>query len=161
MRTFYQVLMFPYKKEGELKFALFKRGDLGVWQGISGGGEDGETPRLTAQREISEETSLTKYDLYPLSSLSTIPVTKIGRELSYGKEIIMIPEFTFGIELKENDLEIISDEHIEFGWFGFEDAIKKLTWDSNKSALWELNFRLTEGSLSGEAINREIIKDLL
>ena len=27
-------------------------------------------------------------------------------------------------------------------WLTYEEAIKKLTWDSNKNALWELNERL-------------------
>ncbi|WP_277352312.1 hypothetical protein [Caloranaerobacter azorensis] len=28
--------------------------------------------------------------------------------------------------------------------FGFEEAMKLLKWDSNKTALWELNKRLVE-----------------
>ncbi len=27
-------------------------------------------------------------------------------------------------------------------WVPYEEAIKKLTWDSNKNALWELNWKL-------------------
>lgn len=27
-------------------------------------------------------------------------------------------------------------------WLNYEEAIKKLKWDSNKNALWELNYKL-------------------
>ena len=32
-------------------------------------------------------------------------------------------------------------------WLSFEEAMKRLTWDSNKNALWELNYLLEENCL--------------
>ena len=31
-------------------------------------------------------------------------------------------------------------------WLNFEEANNKLKWDSNKNALWELNYRLNNKS---------------
>ncbi|OOR05704.1 NUDIX pyrophosphatase, partial [Bacillus mycoides] len=45
MRAPYQVLIFPYiKTDDSIQYAIFNRSDYGYWQGIAGGGEDGETP---------------------------------------------------------------------------------------------------------------------
>lgn len=38
----------------------------------------------------------------------------------------------------------LSDEHSEFKWVAYDEAIKLLNFDSNKTALWELKMRLEE-----------------
>ncbi len=53
MRQPYEVLVFPFKKE-EGRY-IFHRRRLKVWQGIAGGGEEGETILETAKREANEE----------------------------------------------------------------------------------------------------------
>lgn len=56
MRAPYQVLIFPYIKTDEsIQYGIFNRSDYGYWQGIAGGGEDGETPIESAKREAFEE----------------------------------------------------------------------------------------------------------
>ena len=37
---------------------------------------------------------------------------------------------------------VLSDEHSGFEWLSYDDAMQRLTWDSNKTALYELNCRL-------------------
>lgn len=45
-RAPFQVLIIPYiVDKGEIKYGIFKRSDRDVWQFISGGGEENETPR--------------------------------------------------------------------------------------------------------------------
>lgn len=52
----------------------------------------------------------------------------------------VIPEYGFGFKC---DTDIcLSDEHIGFEWLNYEEAMSKLTWDSNKTALYELKGRL-------------------
>lgn len=57
VRAPFQVLIFPYTRaaDGTLRYAVFRRANLGVWQGLAGGGEDGETPAQAARRETAEE----------------------------------------------------------------------------------------------------------
>ena len=44
MRKPVQVLVLPYRHcKNKIQFALFKRADLNVWQGIAGGVEEGES----------------------------------------------------------------------------------------------------------------------
>lgn len=39
---------------------------------------------------------------------------------------------------------VLSHEHTECVWLNYQDARKKLQWDSNKTALYKLNCRLSE-----------------
>jgi len=159
MRAPYQVLIFPFIKEGEeYRYAIFERGDLGVWQGIAGGGEDNEMPLEAAKRETYEEASISGDSRYiRLSSITTIPAINICG-LKWG-DIIMIPEFAFGVEAQSRELKITS-AHTQYLWLNCDDAIKKLKYDSNKSAIWELDYRLKNG-LAGIDKNIQTIKNFL
>lgn len=59
-RSQYQVLVIPYfLNHGEPVYGVFRRRDMGLWQFISGGGEDtDESIEATARREVMEETGL-------------------------------------------------------------------------------------------------------
>lgn len=143
MRQPYQVLIFPYKKEKEkIVYAIFLREDLKVWQGIAGGVEENETPLLAAKRESLEEANISKNAKFiTLDSYTTMPVVNVAGKFAWGKDIFLIKEFSYGVNAQNEKIKI-SDEHIKYEWLSYEKAIKKLKWDSNKSALWELNERL-------------------
>lgn len=147
MRAPYQILVFPYiKKSSDIKYCLFKRGDLKVWQGIAGGGEEGESPLETAKREAYEEAGIAlDSKMTQLSSIASIPVEAISGFI-WGEDVVVIPEYSFGVEV-ESDSILLSDEHPTSEWLSYEDAQKKLNWDSNRTALWELNHRLTNNKL--------------
>ena len=59
-RAKYQVLVIPYHIEnGNVKYCIFKRNDMKVWQFIAGGGEDeDETIIISAKREAYEEANI-------------------------------------------------------------------------------------------------------
>ena len=142
MRAPYQILAIPYKRTPELVFCVFRRVDGGQFQFVAGGGEDKETPRDAAVREAREEAGVTAKSIISLTSVAYLPVNVISekhRKL-WSKEIYVIPEYAFGIECDE-DIRL-SCEHIDFEWLNYDEAKSKLTWDSNKTALYELNCRL-------------------
>ena len=159
MRAPYQVLIFPFiKQAGKYYYAIFKRRDLGIWQGIAGGGEGNEKPIEAMRREAYEEASIGKKARYiRLASMATIPAVNICG-LKWG-DIIMIPELAFGVEALSKELKI-SNEHTQYLWLGCESAIKKLKYDSNKSALYELDYRLKNGP-AGIEKNIQAIKKFL
>ena len=140
MRKPIQVLVLPYKHVDEsVQYAVFKRDDLGVWQGIAGGVEDGETVFQACKREANEEAGIPYNAKYiKLSSKSTIPVNFIYGDFYWGKDIYNATEYCFGVCADNIDL-VLSDEHKEMKWLKYEDAFKKFKWDSNRNALWELN----------------------
>ena len=69
-------------------------------------------------------------------------ISKKYRDL-WPSDTIVIPEYTFGFECTSE--MALSREHTGLEWMTYDDAISRLTWDSNKTALYELNFRLLKG----------------
>jgi dATP pyrophosphohydrolase len=144
MRAPFQVLIIPFiKKREKYHYAIFKRKDLQIWQFIAGGGEGNEKPVEAMRREAYEEIVIDRKSPYlQLSSIATIPAVNI-RGLKWGN-IVMIPEIAFGIEVFKKKLKI-GHEHTKYLWLNCQEALEKLEYDSNKSALWELNYRLKNG----------------
>jgi dATP pyrophosphohydrolase len=149
-RAPFQVLVFPYRctTDSDLEYALFFRylerfGNY--WQPVSGGGENGEAPLDTARREVNEETGIDPTaEFIALDSLATIPVPQ-GAWMLWGPEVLVIPEYSFGVQAGETEIRL-SAEHTEFCWVDYTTAQQMLRFDSNKNALWELDYRLTRHS---------------
>ena len=142
MRAPFQILAIPYRKNETIRYCVLHRADSDQYQFVAGGGEDRETALKAAVREIREETGISAGRVIPLTSLAYLPADVIDRahRESWPKDTYVIPEYAFGFEC---DAEItLSDEHTAFEWLDYEDAMAKLTWDSNKTALYELNSRL-------------------
>lgn len=133
---------------------------MNIWQGIAGGGEEGEKPIETAKREAYGESLISKESNYiKLASITTIPVISVCG-FKWGEKIAIIPEFAFGVELFSREIKI-SKEHAEYQWFNFKDATDKLKWDSNKTALWELNYRLENMKLGDIEENIKAVRQFL
>lgn len=149
-RAAFQVVVFPFRREGQgFVYALFRRQDAGYWQGVAGGGEAGESPLEAARREAAEEAGVGDgAQFVVLDARATMPVVAVTGEFSWGPRVLVIPEYAFGVGVDSAELRL-SDEHTEYGWFGFEDACTALRWDSNRTALWELDHRLRHGLLVG------------
>jgi len=147
-RAPFQVLVFPYQimPNNEIHYALFKREPStgGYWQGIAGGGEKNETPLQAAKRESFEEAGISESNKFiKLDCYAMIPVVEVcGFE--WGEDILVIPEYCFGVNIKNEKLRL-SSEHTEFMWTDYNSAKQMLFWESNKNALWELDYRLRRG----------------
>ncbi len=77
-----------------------------------------------------------------IASMAYLPVNAISEKdrKAWSRDTYVIPEHAFGFEC---DKEIsLSDEHIDFEWLNYDEAKSRLTRDSNKTALYELNCRL-------------------
>lgn len=145
-RAPFQVLVVPYRipSPKNVHYAIFKREPStgGYWQGIAGGGKIGESPLEAAKRESFEEAGIEKScEFIELGSCSMIPVVNIcGFE--WGKDVLVIPEYCFGVKVLQDVDLTLSKEHTEFKWLEYSTAYDLLYWDSNKTALWELNHRI-------------------
>ena len=143
-RAPYQILVFPYRiMNGQPRYALFRRSRMtgGYWQGIAGGGEGEETPLDAARRESFEEAGISMGSHYvKLDAMAMIPVVHVSGFL-WGDDVLLIPEYAFGVEVND-DRFAISGEHTAYSWSDYETAMAMVKWDSNRTALWELNHRL-------------------
>lgn len=144
-RAPFQVLVYPYRptSTGGYEYCLFVRADNKLWQGIAGGGEQGETPLQAAMRETREETGLAGDATFiPLDSIESIPVTVFRDSPLWGEDVYVIPQYSFAVTAP-NLAITLSDEHDSYAWFSYQQAIATLRYDGDKTALWELNQRLT------------------
>jgi len=139
MRAPFQILAIPYRiMDGRIFACVFHRADIDQWQFISGGGENSETPAESAVREISEEGGISDLGLIPLKSMCFIPANSIHprHRTDWPSDTYVIPEYAFAF-LCETD-PVLSHEHTECVWLEYAEACRRLTWDSNRTALFEL-----------------------
>jgi len=100
-----------------------------LWQGVAGKIEKGETAVQTIIRELKEETGKTPLRLFAADHIASFFEAR--------KDLIhMIP--IFGIEVEGEDI-ILSEEHSEFKWVTFENALELLTWKGQKEGLKTVN----------------------
>ena len=146
-RAPFQVLVILYlHTESGIKYCIFERqSPPSQIQFIAGGGEDNETPLQAATRETREESGIHNAVFQQLTSICYIPTCIFSEEQcqQWGNNLFVIPEYAFGAEV-QSDTVTLSDEHIAFKWISYDEARAQLTWDSNKTALYELNCRLTK-----------------
>ena len=145
-RAPFQILVLPYRRQTDgLEYAIFRRADNDGWQGIAGGGEDLETPRDAAVREIQEEAGITATRLLHLDAVGTVSVEHFRERHAWDPALRQIPEYAFGVAVDESAISL-SPEHLEVAWLTFEDALARLPWESNRIALRELHNRLSATS---------------
>ena len=149
-RAPFQILVLPFRvDDGRPLYAVFHRRDAKYWQFIAGGGEDDEQPIQAARREAWEEAGISpQAGFFQLQSMATVPVVEITGRLTWGEDVIVVPEYTFGVRLNEATLRI-SSEHTEYRWVDYETARSMLHWHSNRNAVLELNHRIATGEWRG------------
>lgn len=144
-RAPFQVLVYPYHRvrAGGCEYALLKRADARYWQAVAGGGEDNESPLEAARREAYEEAGIpANSDFLQLDTVESVPVTEFRDSHLWGDTVYVIPQYCFGVSVKDNRL-VLSHEHTEYRWLTYEEAYALVKYDGNKIALWELDKRLS------------------
>ena len=91
-----------------------------------------------------EEGGIAIDNIISLKSMCHIPVEIFPRRHLYGwsDDMYVIPEYSFGFEC--TDELVLSHEHTELVWLPYKEARERLQWDSNKTALYELNCILSK-----------------
>jgi dihydroneopterin triphosphate diphosphatase len=125
--------------------AVFHRTDYDVWQFVSGGGEDGETPEVAARREGHEEARIPLAAPYlRLDTVASVPACWFRAWPRWPAHILVVPEYAFAVDTGDHEPRL-SDEHHTLRWCSRDEAMDLLRFDSNRTALWELHERLFPG----------------
>jgi dATP pyrophosphohydrolase len=139
-----QVLVIPFRRcgDGRHEFAVLRRADGPMWQFVAGGGEDDEAPAEAARREAREEAGIPDgVPWLPLDSIATVPRSAFPGGTHWPDDVYVVPEHCFAVDVSGHDLRL-SNEHDAIEWLDYEQARRRLTWQSNRNALWELRERL-------------------
>ena len=122
--------VFPFVRTDEgLRLLIMRRAAdesyPGIWQGVAGRINPGETAVAAARRELKEETGREARNLYTLDHVSTY-------YLHASNELLHVPAFI--AELADMNLQI-SPEHDSFQWLSLDDAVKLASWKPYREAL--------------------------
>jgi len=116
-------------RDDRIEFLLLKRAANEVypllWQPVTGRMHEGETAYEAALREIAEETKLIPEEFWVVPNVNSF----------YNPQkdtVSLIPVFAGRIGL--NNEIIISEEHEEYGWFSFEEAITLMAWPGQRKS---------------------------
>ena len=129
------------------EYAIFCRADDGCWQAVAGGVEDGEDLASAARRESAEEAGVSGR-LFQLDIVSGVPRSCFEAARNWPKDLYIVTKHHFALDVGGEGAQVVlSCEHSEFRWAGFNDAHTTLRYDDDKTALWELDERLRAGDL--------------
>ena len=106
---------------------LLLRYDAGHWDLPKGHVEPGESLHETALRELQEETGLSAIIGPGFEEHIKYVFTKGGKPVK--KEVVFFAGKPIGTEV------VLSDEHNDFAWLAFDDAVKKLTFETARVVL--------------------------
>ena len=106
-----------------------------LWQGVAGKIEKGETAVQTVIRELEEETGMKPKKLFAADHIASFYDARKDR-------IQMVP--AFGIEVENSEVQL-SEEHSEYKWVSFEEALALLTWKGQKEGLRTVHDEITAG----------------
>lgn len=128
----------------EKKFLLLKRAQhkiyAGTWQMITATCEPGEPTPKTALRELREETKLEPVKLYVVPYVNTF-------YFDIHDSICLSPVF---LAIVDSDEVTISDEHTEYKWVTYEEAVKLINWPDQLRSLEVIKKYLNDGNLFGK-----------
>ena len=119
------------KRKDSAKYLLLHY-EAGHWDFPKGSQEKNETEDRTAEREIKEETGIEDIEFLESFKETIKYFYKKGEETVY-KEVIFFLGQTHTERVK------ISAEHIGYAWMSYENAYKKLTFNTSKDLLRKAN----------------------
>jgi len=129
------IIIFKRERKG-IRYLLLHHGGE-YWNFPKGRQERLETEKMAAFRELKEETGITEVDL--VKGFQDEYDYDFDTEIEDGaKEKVYKKAIFFLGEVKDDKVEI-SDEHLDFGWFDFNTARKRLFYQEGQNSLKRAN----------------------
>jgi dATP pyrophosphohydrolase len=144
------VIVFPFRLTAAgPEYAIFRRADDGCWQGVSGGVEEGEDLVTAARRETAEEAGLAGGSpVYKLDMVGGVARTDFAASRHWPGGLYIVALHYFAMDVTAEPAPVVlSREHSEFRWAPYREASATLSYDDDKTALWELDTRLLTADL--------------
>ncbi len=133
-----------FRKGGNVEFLILHRNEDhgGFWQTLTGNVEEGESGMDALMREIKEETGISGNSIISVfDDIYSFNFHAHGMDFSENVYAVQVNPDT-AVDISRN----VDNEHDDYGWFTFEDAIKKLRWNTNVRALESTMARIKQAS---------------
>jgi len=138
-------------KKGKIEFLLLKRSEKeiypGLWQMVSGSIHDGETAYQTALREILEETNLKPKMMWVVPNVNSF----YSPEKNY---VSLLP--VFAVKVDPNSKVRISNEHTEYKWVTYDEAVQQIHWPDQIESLNVIWRYLSSEKLKNKLVELDI-----
>lgn len=99
---------------------------------MSGGVKEGENEIAALKRELKEETGISEYrKIINLRYSYSFCLPHLGE----------LAENVYAVEMRPDTEIILSPEHTEYRWVGFEEAISLIKYETNKEGfrkIWKI-----------------------
>ncbi len=132
------------------KFLLLKRAIHKIypstWQMITASCEEAETTKQTAVRELKEETGLTAKKLFSVPHVNTF-------YFDINDSVCLSPVF---LAFVNSENVKISDEHTEYKWVTYEQAVQEIHWPDQIESLNVIWRYLSDEMLQKKLVELEI-----
>lgn len=142
MRLPIQVVIYVVRKNGDsfdylILHRLPERHEF--WQGVSGGVEQGETIEEAARRELQEEIGLSS-TLFDIDYSYSFPVANMWSSLyewftAHPEDLTIVVHNFVTIIDREFAPKLDGQEHDQFRWCSYDEAMELLYWEGDKKAL--------------------------
>ena len=121
-----QIIVYRKDKNGTVKILLLKRTleDGGFWQTVTGTLEINESILDARKRELEEETGIRE----------VVRFTNEIYRFSWQKKDYTVVELVFGAEVSSDKVKL-SQEHTEYAWLSYKDAIDIVEKENTKKSL--------------------------
>jgi len=114
------------KHAGKTEYLVLKRTEKegGFWQPVTGTLEIDESIKECLARELREETGID----------SIVKVTDEVYRFSWEKNNYTVVELVYGVEITLEKIALNPNEHSEYKWCDFDEAVKLLGRENNRKA---------------------------
>lgn len=114
---------------------LKRNADFEFWQSVTGSLEADEIPVDAAYRELAEETGISNAELVDCQHSVYFDISPRWRS-RYASGVTRNLEHVFLCPLPARQtVTLCPEEHTEFVWLGYDDAMVKATSHTNRSAI--------------------------
>jgi 8-oxo-dGTP pyrophosphatase MutT (NUDIX family) len=142
-----KVIVYLYRRQdpAEPEYLLLQRAAVSnagsIWQAVVGTVKWGEERTEAARREVFEETGLTRLQgITAIGYAFSFPLRLRQEQQSrYAPQVTTINNTVFAAEVASARPVCLSPEHVDYGWFAFPEAMRRIHWPEEREALARLH----------------------